>query len=272
MSDSNLAIWRSLEETDPRHVKEITGKTYKGNSPRPQYVIYRLTERFGPVGLGFGWEVLSDAYVDGAPHADGTEKTHECRIRFWWREGGDRCEVDSYGATKALYKAGTKGGQPGYWVSDEDAAKKSLTDAITKAASWLGVAADIFMGRWDDSKYVAALRQEARKEADPATSRPAGYATPGNDRSTATVEGAAVRSDARPLSQQAAPAGPREEHEPSPLELFIGKLNKATSLEDLQAIWSAHRDLQGNKGAIAAKDRNKGRLCQQPFEHDGRAA
>lgn len=243
MSDSNLAIWRSLEETDPRHVKEITGKTYKGNSPRPQYVIYRLTERFGPVGLGFGWEVLSDAYVDGAPHADGTEKTHECRIRFWWREGGGRCEVDSYGATKALYKAGTKGGQPGYWVSDEDAAKKSLTDAITKAASWLGVAADIFMGRWDDSKYVAERREEARKEAG---QHPA------------------------PLSQQAAPAGPRE---PTALELFIGKMDAARDLADLQAIWTAHpADLRSNPGAAKAKDRRKGILAQQPLEHDGRAA
>jgi hypothetical protein len=157
----NLAIWNALERTDPKHVKPITGKSYQGNSPRPHWVIWKLTERFGPVGQGFGWDVMSDGYIAGIPHADGTEKLHECRIRFWW--GADARHVESYGCTKALYKAGTKGGAPGYWVSDEDAAKKSLTDAITKAASWLGVAGDIFMGRWDDSKYVAELKAEAAR-------------------------------------------------------------------------------------------------------------
>jgi hypothetical protein len=161
-TNANLSIWNALERTDPKHVKQITGKAYQGNSPRPHWVIWRLTERFGPVGQGFGWSVLSDGYIDGIPHTDGTEKLHEVRISFW---AGDGKPVESYGCTKALYKAGTKGGAPGYWVSDEDAAKKSLTDAITKAASWLGVAADIFMGRWDDSKYVAELKAEAARPA-----------------------------------------------------------------------------------------------------------
>jgi hypothetical protein len=157
MTNDNLAIWTALERSDPKHVTKITGKPYQGNSPKPHWVIWKLTERFGPVGKGFGWEVLYQAYVPGIPHQDGTEMLHECRIRFWH---GDRSNgMESYGATKALYK-----GRNG-WVSDEDAAKKSLTDAITKAASWLGVAADIFMGRWDDSKYVAQLHAEARSAA-----------------------------------------------------------------------------------------------------------
>lgn len=163
-AEANLSIWNALFRTDPAHVKPITGKTYQGNSPKPQYVIWRLTEQFGPVGCGFGWVVLSERYIDGKPHQDGTEKLHECRIRFWWKADGERCEIESYGCTRALYKAGTKGGQSGYWVDDEDAAKKSLTDAIVKAASWLGVAGDIFMGRWDDSKYQQELREEMRAE------------------------------------------------------------------------------------------------------------
>ena len=47
---------------------------------------------------------------------------------------------------------------------DEDAPKKSLTDAIVKAASHLGVAANIFLGRWDDQKYVAEVNEEYRRE------------------------------------------------------------------------------------------------------------
>jgi hypothetical protein len=158
MSD-NLATWNALFKTDPAHVKPITGKSYSGNSPKPQYIIMRLTEQFGPVGTGFGWTVVHEAYVDGIPRVDGTEKMHECRIRFWAKSPD--CAVDSYGCTKALYKAKVgPNGEGGYWLSDEDAAKKSLTDAIVKAASWLGCAGDIFMGRWDDSKYQAELREE----------------------------------------------------------------------------------------------------------------
>jgi hypothetical protein len=157
----NLAIWNALERTDPKHVKAITGKAYQGNSPRPHWVIWKLTEQFGPVGVGFGWTVLHDAYVPGVPRVDGVEQMHEVRISFW---AGSGKPVESYGATKALYKAKVNAdGTGGYWVSDEDAAKKSLTDAITKAASWLGVAGDIFMGRWDDSKYVEGLKREAAR-------------------------------------------------------------------------------------------------------------
>jgi len=47
---------------------------------------------------------------------------------------------------------------------DEDAPKKSLTDAIIKASSQLGIAANIFLGRWDDQKYVQQVNSEYRKE------------------------------------------------------------------------------------------------------------
>ena len=47
---------------------------------------------------------------------------------------------------------------------DEDAPKKSLTDAIVKAASQVGIAANIFLGRWDDQKYVAQVNAEYREE------------------------------------------------------------------------------------------------------------
>lgn len=50
---------------------------------------------------------------------------------------------------------------------DEDAPKKSVTDALIKCASYLGFAGDIFSGRWDDSKYVqqAGEEWEARRRA-----------------------------------------------------------------------------------------------------------
>ena len=47
---------------------------------------------------------------------------------------------------------------------DEDWAKKILTDITTKALSKLGFSADVFLGMYDDNKYVNSLKgQEAPK-------------------------------------------------------------------------------------------------------------
>jgi hypothetical protein len=173
---SNLDLWDAHADIDPKYTKDITGKAYKGTSPNPQYVIKCLTEMFGPVGQGFGWEVLTE---DFTPLGD--EILHWCRIRFWHTARSNYYE--EYGQTKALMK--TRNGM----MSDEDAPKKSLTDAIIKAASHLGVAANIFLGRWDDQKYVAELRDEFRQ--DEQANKPA----PKNDEARATY--AALEKDMR---------------------------------------------------------------------------
>ena len=43
---------------------------------------------------------------------------------------------------------------------DADFAKKIETDALTKALSKLGFNADVFMGRFDDHKYVEEINAE----------------------------------------------------------------------------------------------------------------
>lgn len=150
----NMRHWTRFEDIDPDFTKPITGKSYKGTSPNPQYVIRCLTEMFGPVGEGFGWDVLAEGF-----EPLGDEILHWCRINFWHTDR--RNTYQSYGQTKALMK--TKNGL----LSDEDAPKKSLTDAIIKAASHLGIAANIFLGRWDDQKYVQEVAAEYRKAEQP---------------------------------------------------------------------------------------------------------
>jgi len=69
-------------------------------------------------------------------------------LRFWYVLNDKRGEFEQVGQTKAMYQ--TKNGL----LVDEDAPKKSVTDALVKCASYLGFAGDIFSGMWDDSKYV----------------------------------------------------------------------------------------------------------------------
>ena len=148
---NNLRHWDRFADIDPKYTKAITGKAYRGTSPNPQYVIKCLTDMFGPVGIGFGWRVVAESF-----ESLGGETLHWCRIEFWHSDRANTYE--SYGQTKAAYTA-----KDGRVVVDEDAPKKSLTDAIIKAASHIGIAANIFLGRWDDNKYVAEVAKEYEK-------------------------------------------------------------------------------------------------------------
>lgn len=155
MSDT-MQLWRRVERTDPRQVKEITGKQYKGNSPKPYYIVQRLTEEFGPCGIGWGFTILNERMERLTDH----EILHVAVVRLWYVMGDKRGEFEQIGQTRAVYAK-----KDGGLMVDEDAPKKSVTDALVKCASYLGFAGDIFAGRWDDSKYVAELRREFDKPA-----------------------------------------------------------------------------------------------------------
>lgn len=156
MSKDNLKLWDSLTMTDPKHVKPITGKQYKGDSPKPHYVIKRLTEAFGPIGIGWGYNVVDEHISSFAPD----EHLHICRIAFWYILDGKKSEpFEQFGQTKIFYSSSKADQKPNF---DEDAPKKSLTDALVKCASYIGVAADIFMGQWNDSKYQEEVKHEHR--------------------------------------------------------------------------------------------------------------
>lgn len=154
MSD-NLALWHQVEKTPPNQTKPITGKPYKGNSPKPYWLVHRATETFGPCGIGWGFEILNERVEEGSAG----DRVHIAHIRVWYKWNGERGQVEHIGQTMLAGK--NKNGP----YTDEDAPKKSVTDGLTKALSMIGFAGDIFMGRYDDSKYVADLNEEVAEGA-----------------------------------------------------------------------------------------------------------
>jgi hypothetical protein len=153
----NMKLWHSVSKTDPRHVKKITGKPYQGSSPAPYWLIQRATEEFGPIGIGWGVTVKSERFE----RLSDTDVLHVATVSVWYMLNGVRSETfDQMGGTKAAYLTNA-----GKVMVDEDAGKKSVTDAMVKCMSMIGFAGDIFSGRWDDSKYVEQVGQEfAEKE------------------------------------------------------------------------------------------------------------
>lgn len=159
---TNLDLWNAVERTPVEHTKPITGKSYNGTSPKPHYLIHKATETFGPCGIGWGFTV-EERIEDGAMIEPGFyERMHVAKVTVWYEWNGKRGEVCHVGGTPFSGKRSS--GKP---YSDEDAPKKSVTDALVKALSMIGFAGDIFMGRYDDSKYVNDLKDEAREAAKP---------------------------------------------------------------------------------------------------------
>ena len=155
--DGNKTLWDSVFTTDPKAAKAITGKPYKGNSPKPYWLIERATEAFGPVGIGWGVTVKSERFE----RLSDTDVLHVAVVSVWFMRDGKRSEgIDQMGGTKAAYKT-----NDGKLIVDEDAGKKSVTDGMVKCLSMIGFAGDIFSGRWDDSKYVEAARQHYEDKA-----------------------------------------------------------------------------------------------------------
>ena len=153
----NMKLWQTVCVTDPAAVKPITGKQYKGNSPKPYWIIQRATEVFGPCGMGWGVKIISERF-----ERFGDEALHIAHVMVWYMQDGKRCEIEQMGQTRAAYISAA-----GKHIVDEDAPKKSATDGMVKCLSMLGFAGDIFSGQWDDSKYVAWAAEETRRREMP---------------------------------------------------------------------------------------------------------
>ena len=164
MSENNLALWQRVEKTDPQYTKPFSrGGGFRGTAVNGTYLAKKATEVFGPMGIGWGLEILDEELMQGAPLGDGAfELVHKVRVKLWYVLDYQRGEVVQFGQTTFVGR--NKNGL----YTDEEAPKKSLTDAMSKCLSLLGFAADVHLGRFDDNKYVADLKQEfaERHEAE----------------------------------------------------------------------------------------------------------
>lgn len=123
----------------------------------------RATETFGPCGICWGYEIVDERYQSGAEG----EVVHVLRLKLWYVWDGKRGEVIQFGQTTFVGRNKNRA------FADEEAPKKSLTDALTKAMSMLGFAHDVHVGLFDDNKYVNGLRARLEaKERDEKPKRP----------------------------------------------------------------------------------------------------
>jgi hypothetical protein len=154
----NLRIWKAVEKTNPAHTKKVNQRG-GFTAISAHYQIKSATEQFGPLGEGWGYTSTDPILLDGIVTV-GVTLWHGTRENRYGPVWGGADLKDSKGKL------------------DSDAPKKAGTDGLTKALSQLGFNADVFMGRFDDNKYVAAMErefaQQEREEAPAARTKLAG--------------------------------------------------------------------------------------------------
>lgn len=154
METEKLLIWNAVEKTDKAFTKKFNRAGFKGDAINPCYVAKRLTEMFGPCGIGWRLVLEDEKYVLGKTLSNGDRSINHvvrCHLEYridvgaaeWYATG------PQYGQTFFVGEHTSAG-----VFCDEEAPKKSITDCLGKCAVLLGFGADIHLGLWDANKYV----------------------------------------------------------------------------------------------------------------------
>ena len=169
MTDSKenkkLTLWEKVETTDPEFTTKVNqrgGFTAIG----AMYQIKNATEVFGPFGKtkGGGWGVKDEKYT---PILNDTLIVYTATFYYDYFEVSD----NDKGTGEQLVKFAGE-----FPISssiktmmgnriDDDCIKKVQTDALTKGLSKLGFNADVFMGRFDDNKYVNTPKDTVKSDS-----------------------------------------------------------------------------------------------------------
>jgi hypothetical protein len=139
----NLALWNRLKRTDPKATKPFTRSGgFRGTQIDPTWRLQMMTEVFGPIGKGWGYEQLEWTIA---------ERMIFICVRVWYvhPETGETLYTGpQWGGTEMVRRR-----RDGMEAPDDECFKMSITDAVGKCLLQIGLAADIYMGQFDDSKY-----------------------------------------------------------------------------------------------------------------------
>lgn len=153
---SNTAIWDVLKETNPAHTKQFKRSGgFQGTAISPTYQIQRMTEQFGPIGIGWYYEVINTSIEHST---EGHVVVFRDVNLYFKHEGEWSKPIHGCGGDFIV-------GKNKYGLNaDDEAFKKAETDALGNAMKKLGMSADIHLGMHDDNKYVNDLKAKYAEE------------------------------------------------------------------------------------------------------------
>lgn len=152
---ASMELWKAFEKTAPEAQKPIEAGRLKGFTDiNPMWRFKKLTEVFGPVGIGWKYEIVKKEIIPGA---DGVVSAFVDILLYYnwndeWSEG-----IPGTGGSSFVAKE-----RNGLYTSDE-CFKMALSDAIGTACKALGMSADIYFSK-DRSKYNSGEPEEEKME------------------------------------------------------------------------------------------------------------
>lgn len=154
----NLDIYESCREVPENAKKTIGAGRLKGKTDiNPMWRIKKLTELFGPCGIGW-YYTMENKWTEEA----GGEIAAFVDINLYIKSGGEWSKP-IHGTGGSMLAANEKGG---LHLSDE-CYKMATTDAISVACKQLGIGADVYWNA-DSTKY-SATGQPAQPRTEKAT-------------------------------------------------------------------------------------------------------
>lgn len=144
-TEKSMEIYNSLSRPPETALKTISAGKLKGKSDiNPQWRYKAMTEKFGLIGFGWKYE-----------------------IQKLWTEPGAKGEVLCFAQTAVYIKDGEQWSDAIVGIggsklvnafstgveSNDEGYKMAVTDSFSTALKMIGVAADVYAGKWDGSKY-----------------------------------------------------------------------------------------------------------------------
>lgn len=150
----NMAIYDACRSVPESAKKAITAGRLKGKTDiNPMWRIKRLTEQFGPCGIGWYYKPVRKWL-----ETHGDEIAAFVDIELYVKIGGE-WSMPIAGTGGSMFAARQK---DGVYVSDE-CYKMASTDAISVACKQLGIGADVYWDadrtKYDDPKAPTTMQQ-----------------------------------------------------------------------------------------------------------------
>lgn len=145
---SNLKLWKLVEKTPPDMTKDVRFGKRHYTTVDPQWQLRLATALWGPYGANWGmrnlsWQIVETNEKDSDGHYKSTAIILQADFYYPLDDG---TEVSFPILNDDRFKA------------DDETLKKLVTNTRSKALSWLGFSADVFLGKFDDTAYVKDLK------------------------------------------------------------------------------------------------------------------
>jgi len=143
MKHNKMRIWENVCTTDPKYTKYVNQRG-GFTAIDAQYQMQTATEQFGPMGWGWGVKDETFNFIEGMV-------IYQAILFYHYGSDGDTIKENEIPLHSSMQVK-------------PDCVKAVATDALTKGLSKLGFNADVFLGKFDNQKYVDDLKKKYAEE------------------------------------------------------------------------------------------------------------